>query len=71
MSIGMPAAERLDRLDSIVELLAVELRDAQADGVSPAMMLPRMLAAFKRSFGDPPDGLDLAGLAQLASGGTG
>lgn len=48
--------EHVGRLEADIETFAVHLTEAQAAGVSQAIVLPRLLLAFRRSFGELPVG---------------
>jgi hypothetical protein len=54
--------EHVARLEADVETFARHLAEAQADDVSHAIILPRLMLAFRRSFGEPPPGFVLPGL---------
>lgn len=55
----MTPEEHVARLELDVEEFARHLSEAQAAGVSHAILLPRMMLAFRRSFGEPPPGFEL------------
>lgn len=46
-------------LELAVEDFARRLTAAQDAGVSNAVLLPRMMLAFRRAFGEPPPGFSL------------
>jgi hypothetical protein len=51
--------EHVAQLEADVETFAAHLAAAQADEVSHAIILPRLMLAFRRSFGEPPAGFAL------------
>lgn len=69
MSAGeLTPEEHLRRLEDTVERFARELSEAQEANVSHALILPRLMLAFRRSFGEPPPGFVLpAGIPGLPS----
>ena len=57
--------EHVAGLELAVEEFAAKLTAAQDAGVSHAILLPRMLLAFRRSFGEPPPGFQLPAFGEL------
>lgn len=55
------------QLEQDVATFAQHLSAAQDAGVSHAILLPRMMLAFRRSFGEPPPGFALPNLAGMLS----
>ncbi len=53
----MTTDEHLTAIDARATELAVALREAADEGVSHALILPRLVTVFKTSFGEPPPGL--------------
>jgi hypothetical protein len=49
-------AEHLERITAQATALAESLREATDDGVSNALILPRLVLVFRQSFGEPPPG---------------
>lgn len=58
----MTAEEHVARLEADVETFARHLSEAQAAEVSHALILPRLMLAFRRSFGEPPPGFVMPAL---------
>lgn len=57
----LTAEEHVAGLEQAVEEFARKLAAAQEAGVSHAILLPRMMLAFRRSFGEAPPGFVLPG----------
>lgn len=56
MTSAALAEEHVQRLEATVELFARQLAETQEAGVSHAIILPRLMLAFRRAFGEPPPG---------------
>lgn len=54
--------ERVRELEELVAHFAERLTAAQEAGVSQALLLPRLMLAFRQSFGEPPAGFALPAL---------
>lgn len=55
--------EHLQRIDTAAAELAAALKDALDADVGQALVLPRLMLAFRQSFGDLPAGIVLPGMA--------
>jgi hypothetical protein len=53
-TVELDAEQHVRRLEADIEVFARHLTEAQEAGVSHAIILPRMMLAFRRSFGDVP-----------------
>lgn len=58
----MTTEEWVERIDEQANGLASTLRDAADAGVPHSLILPRLVLAFRQSFGEPPPGLALPGM---------
>lgn len=58
----MTEEEHVAQLEQDVAVFAAHLTAAQEAGVSHALILPRLMLAFRASFGEPPAGFVLPGL---------
>jgi hypothetical protein len=58
-------ARRVERLEELVGEFARELTAAQDAGVSHAVLLPRLMLAFRAHFGEPPAGFVMPALPGL------
>ncbi len=52
----MTEAEHIARLRDDVAAFALHLTEAQAAGVSHALIIPQLMVAFRESFGELPAG---------------
>lgn len=71
--VELSPAEHVDRIDGAARELAGYLRTATDEGVSPALILPRLVLVFREVFGSmPPEVAGMvAGFAQVPAGGAG
>lgn len=56
-AVELTEAEHVARLERDVSEFARHLTEAQEAGVSHAVLLPRMMLAFRANFGEMPAGL--------------
>lgn len=70
MNDELTAEQHVAGLEQAVEDFARRLTAAQDAGVSHAILLPRMMLAFRRSFGEPPPGFVLPALPPIGNGAT-
>jgi len=61
LELELAPEERVARLEELVGEFARELTAAQDAGVSHAILLPRLMLAFRQHFGEPPPGFALPG----------
>lgn len=54
--------QHLRRIDEGAAELAAALKDALDAGVGQALVLPRLMLAFRQSFGQMPEGFTVPGL---------